>query len=161
VARFSANASKAKQATSRARQIDKIKIEDIKPSSRQYPFIRFEYDERDKLHRTAVEVQKMAKGFDKMLFSNVNFRIDAGEKVAIIGPNGIGKTTLLRCLAGDLAPDTGHHQVDRQGQDRLLRAGPHCRFAEDKNMTDWMTYCADRTMTIKRCAPRWAVAVLR
>src|SRR5512147_19299 len=75
VARFSANASKAKQATSRARQIDKIKVEDIKPSSRQYPFIRFEYDERDKLHRNAVEVQHMAKGFDRALFSNVNLSI--------------------------------------------------------------------------------------
>src|SRR5487761_2105259 len=63
------------QATSRARQIDKIKIEDIKPSSRQYPFIRFEYDEREKLHRSAVEVESLSKGFDKVLFSNVNLRV--------------------------------------------------------------------------------------
>ncbi len=127
VARFSANASKAKQATSRARQIDKIKIEDFKPSSRQYPFIRFEYDEREKLHRVAVEVEKMAKGFDRMLFSNVNFRIDAGEKVAIIGPNGIGKTTLLRILAGDLQPDTGTVKWAEKAKPRLLRAGPRAR----------------------------------
>src|SRR5664279_6081725 len=93
VARFSANASKAKQATSRARQIDKIKVEDIKPSSRQYPFIRFEYDEREKLHRNAVEVEKLGHGFDRPLFSDFNMMVEAGEKIAIIGENGIGKTT--------------------------------------------------------------------
>ncbi len=139
VARFSANASKAKQATSRARQIDKIKIEDIKPSSRQYPFIRFEYDEKDKLHRTAVEVQHMAKGFDRVLFSNVNFRIDAGERVAIIGPNGIGKTTLLRCLAGDLATDTGTIKWTDKAKIGYYAQDHAHDFAEDKLMMDWMT----------------------
>ncbi|MFH2133927.1 MAG: ABC-F family ATPase [Pseudomonadota bacterium] len=139
VARFSANASKAKQATSRARQIDKIKIEDIKPSSRQYPFIRFEYDEREKLHRTAVEVQHMAKGYDKVLFSNVNFRIDAGEKVAIIGPNGIGKTTLLRCLAGDLEADTGTIKWAEKAKLGYYAQDHAHDFAEDKEMMEWMT----------------------
>ncbi len=140
VARFSANASKAKQATSRARQIEKIKVEDIKPSSRQYPFIRFEYDEREKLHRTAVEVQKMSKGFDRNLFSNVNFRFDAGERVAIIGSNGIGKTTLLRCLAGDLAPDTGTIKwTDKAKLGYYAQDHAH-EFAKDQNLTDWMTY---------------------
>ena len=141
VARFSANASKAKQATSRARQIDKIKIEDIKPSSRQYPFIRFEFDERDKLHRTAVEVQHVAKGYDKVLFSNVNFRIDAGDKVAIIGPNGIGKTTLLRCLAGDLQPDTGTIKWTDKAKIGYYAQDHGPEFAEDKQMMDWMTDC--------------------
>ena len=139
VARFSANASKAKQATSRARQIDKIKIEDIKPSSRQYPFIRYEYDERDKLHRVAVEVEKMAKGYDKMLFSNVNFRIDAGEKVAIIGPNGIGKTTLLRCLAGDLAPDHGSIKWAEKAKLGYYAQDHAADFAENIEMMEWMT----------------------
>src|SRR5512135_760634 len=141
VARFSANASKAKQATSRARQIDKIKIEDIKPSSRQYPFIRFEYDEREKLHRVAVEVEKVAKGFDRMLFSNVNFRIDAGEKVAIIGPNGIGKTTLLRILAGDLEPDTGTVKWAEKAKLGYYAQDHAHEFAKDKTLTDWMTDC--------------------
>jgi ATPase subunit of ABC transporter with duplicated ATPase domains len=139
VARFSANASKARQATSRARQIDKIKIEDIKPSSRQYPFIRFEYDEREKLHRVAVEVQHMAKGFDRVLFSNVNFRVDAGEKIAIIGPNGIGKTTLLRCLAGDLAPDTGTIKWADKAKPGYYAQDHAHEFAQNKTLTDWMT----------------------
>jgi len=140
VARFSANASKAKQATSRARQIDKIKIEDIKPSSRQYPFIRFEYDEREKLHRVAVEVQHMSKGFDRVLYSNVNFRIDAGERVAIIGPNGIGKTTLLRCLAGDLIADTGTIKWADKAKLGYYAQDHAADFAEDNLMMDWMTY---------------------
>jgi ATPase subunit of ABC transporter with duplicated ATPase domains len=139
VARFSANASKAKQATSRARQIDKIKIEDIKPSSRQYPFIRFEYDEREKLHRVAVEVQQLTKGFDRVLFSNVNFRIDAGERVAIIGPNGIGKTTLLRCLAGDLAPSHGTIKWADKAKTGYYAQDHTTEFAEDNLMMDWMT----------------------
>jgi len=140
VARFSANASKAKQATSRARQIDKIKIEDIKPSSRQYPFIRFEYDEREKLHRVAVEVQQMSKGFDRMLFSNVNFRIDAGEKIAIIGPNGVGKTTLLRCLADELETDTGTIKWAEKAKPGYYAQDHAHDFADEKTMTDWMTY---------------------
>lgn len=140
VARFSANASKAKQATSRARQIEKIKVEDIKPSSRQYPFIRFEYDEREKLHRTAVEVQKMSKGFDRNLFSNVNFRFDAGERVAIIGSNGIGKTTLLRCLAGDLAPDTGTIKWTDKAKLGYYAQDHEYEFTKDFTLTDWMTY---------------------
>ena len=141
VARFSANASKAKQATSRARQIDKIKIEDIKPSSRQYPFIRFEFDERDKLHRTAVEVQQLSKGYDKVLFSNVNFRIDAGDKVAVIGPNGIGKTTLLRCLAGDLQPDTGAIKWTDKAKIGYYAQDHGPEFAKDQEMMDWMINC--------------------
>ncbi len=140
VARFSANASKAKQATSRAKQIDKIKIEDIKPSSRQYPFIRFEFDEREKLHRVAVEIQDMTKGFDKLLFSNVNLRVDAGEKIAIIGPNGIGKTTLLRCLAGDLEPDHGMIKWTEKAKIGYYAQDHGHDFAKDEMMTDWMTY---------------------
>ncbi len=101
VSRFSANASKAKQATSRAKQIDKIQLAEVKPSSRVSPFIRFE--QTKKLHRQAVTVEKMAKAFDdKVLFKDLGFTIEAGERVAIIGPNGIGKTTLLRTLVGEM-----------------------------------------------------------
>jgi len=140
VARFSANASKSTQAQSRAKQIDKIKIEDIKPSSRQYPFIRFDYDEREKLHRVAVEVQNMSKGFDRPLFSNFNFRVEAGERVAIIGPNGIGKTTLLRCLAGDLEVDNGTIKwTDKANVGYFAQDHAH-DFAKDVVLTDWMTY---------------------
>ena len=87
VRRFSANKSKARQATSRQKQIEKIKADavEVRPSSRQYPWIRFEFDEKDKLHRHAVEVEGLIKGFPGMakpLFKGLNLMIEAGEKVA-------------------------------------------------------------------------------
>src|SRR5574343_562364 len=103
VRRFSANKSKARQATSRAKLIDKIKIDEFKPSSRQYPWIRFEYDEREKLHRQAVEIENLTFGYDPAnpIIKNFTFTADAGDRIAIIGENGIGKTTLLKLLVGE------------------------------------------------------------
>ena len=138
VRRFSANASKARQATSRARQIEKIKVEDVKPSSRQYPFIRFEYDEREKLHRQAVELEHLGHGFDKPLFSDFSMRVEAGEKVAIIGENGVGKTTLLRCLAGDLEPQHGKIKWAEKANLGYFAQDHAADFSKDMNLFDWM-----------------------
>ena len=97
VSRFSANASKSKQATSRAKQIDKIKLDEVKPSSRVSPFIRF--DQEKKLHRGAVHLENVGKEYDgRTIFKGLSMNVEAGERIAIIGPNGIGKTTLLRCI---------------------------------------------------------------
>lgn len=138
VRRFSANASKAKQATSRAKQIDKIKVEDIKPSSRQYPFVRYEYDDREKLHRQAVELEKVSHGFDRPLFNDFNLLVEAGEKVAIIGENGIGKTTLLRCLAGDLNPKHGKIKWAEKAKIGYFAQDHAADFETDLNLFDWM-----------------------
>src|SRR4051812_40880274 len=98
VRRFRAHKAKARQATSRMKMIEKLRPEDVKPSSRQYPFIRFLVDPKEKLHRIAVEAKGLAKKYDRPIIQDVSLSIEAGERVAIIGPNGVGKTTLLRSL---------------------------------------------------------------
>ncbi len=137
VSRFSANASKARQATSRARQIEKIQLADIKPSSRVNPYIRFEQEK--KLHRVALQVANLGKGFDgKQLFSQLNLTIEAGERVAIIGANGIGKTTLLRCLAGDLMPDNGSVKWSENVSMGYMAQDHANDFANDMTLFEWM-----------------------
>ncbi len=106
VRRFSANASKAKQATSRQKQLDKLVIEDIKPSSRRDPSIVFKA--RRQMGGEALEVVNVSKSFgDLEVLKAMNLRIEPGEKIAVIGHNGVGKTTLLKILMEELKPDTG------------------------------------------------------
>ena len=135
VSRFSANASKSKQATSRAKQIEKIELVDIKPSSRQNPFIRF--NQEKKLHRLALEVKGLSKSYDEQLFSNLDLTVEVGERIAIIGPNGIGKSTLMKCLMGEEACDgtikwSENAEVGYYAQD-------HARdFAGGETLLEWM-----------------------
>lgn len=136
VSRFSANASKAKQATSRARQIDKIQLEDVKPSSRVSPYIKFVQNK--KLHRQAVTLEQVTKGFDRTLFSDLSLQIEAGERIAIIGPNGAGKTTLLRCLYSDLQPDSGTVKWAEQAEIGYFAQDHAADFVDDVNLFDWM-----------------------
>ncbi|MEP4892219.1 MAG: ABC-F family ATPase [Aliiglaciecola sp.] len=136
VSRFSANASKSKQATSRAKQIDKIQLDEVKPSSRQNPFIRFDQDK--KLHRLALEVEGLSKSFDTPLFSNLDLMIEVGERVAIIGPNGAGKTTLMRCLYGDIAADSGNVKWSENASIGYYAQDHAHDFEEDKTLLDWM-----------------------
>ena len=139
VRRFSANASKAKQATSRAKQIDKIKIEEMRPSSRQYPYIRFEYDEKDKLYRQALIVNKLSHGFKEPLISNVNFMVEAGEKIAIIGENGIGKSTLLKIIANTISPNDGSIKWAEKAKIGYFAQDHSEDFESDISVFDWIT----------------------
>ncbi|WJG08048.1 ABC-F family ATPase [Aliiglaciecola sp. LCG003] len=136
VSRFSANASKSKQATSRAKQIDKIQIEEVKPSSRQNPFIRFEQDK--KLHRLALEVEGLSKAFETALFSKLDLMVEVGERVAIIGPNGAGKTSLIRCLFGDLEADTGQIKWSENSQLGYYAQDHASEFEQDMSLIEWM-----------------------
>lgn len=140
VRRFSANASKSRQATSRKRQLEKIKLEDIKPSSRQNPYIRFE--QAKKLYRSAFTVEKLNfsyPGSKVQVLKNVNFTVEAGERIAIIGANGIGKTTLMRCLAGDLKPTGGTLTFVENAEVGYMPQDPQAEFEEKIDLFTWMS----------------------
>ncbi|GAA4651303.1 ABC-F family ATPase [Kistimonas scapharcae] len=137
VSRFSANASKAKQATSRARQIDKIKLDEIKPSSRQSPFIRFEQEK--KLFRQALEVTNLSQGYgDELLFSGVKLLVDVGERIAVIGQNGIGKSTFMNTLAGAMVPKSGEVKWSENANIGYYAQDHSADFEIDMNLYDWM-----------------------
>jgi len=136
VARFSANASKAKQATSRAKQIDKIKLDEVKASSRQNPFIRFEQSKE--LFRNALEIENLAQGYENDLFTNFNAIFEVGERVAIIGENGVGKTTLLNTLAGVKAPTAGSFKWSENSNIGYYAQDHAHEFETDMNLMDWM-----------------------
>ena len=138
VRRFSANASKATQAQSRAKKLDKIKLDEVKASSRMSPFMRFEQDK--KLFRIALELKGLSKSFDDLpLFENFDLMVPVGERIAVIGANGIGKTTLLRCLAEDLEPTSGEIKWSENVKLAYYAQDHSADFAEDLNLFDWMS----------------------
>jgi len=136
VSRFSANASKSKQATSRARQIDKIKLDEVKPSSRQNPFIRFE--ESKKLHRLALEVNGLSKQYDEVLFKNLNMMVEVGERIAVIGANGVGKTTLLNCLLNITPANAGEVKWSENVNIGYYAQDHASDFVTDMSLVEWM-----------------------
>ncbi len=136
VSRFSANASKARQATSRARQIEKIELEEVKPSSRVSPYIRFDQDK--KLYRLALELEGLTKGYDEPLIENLDLMVEVGERIAVIGPNGIGKTTLLKCLVGQLEPDRGIVKWSANAEIGYVAQDRGDDFETDVTLFEWM-----------------------
>ena len=138
VSRFSANASKAKQATSRAKRLEKIKLDDIKASSRVSPYIRYSQDK--KLHRQAVVLEKLGHQFDEQtLFTNGNIILEAGARLAIIGENGAGKTTLLRCLMNELSATSGTIQWAENATLGYCPQDSTIDFDSEMNLFDWMS----------------------
>lgn len=140
VRRFSANKSKAKQATSRMKLIDKLKPEDIKPSSRQYPWIRFEYDEKEKLHRQAFEIENLSFGYDggPRIFNNFDLSLNAGDRLAVIGENGVGKSTFLKLLVGALTPQHGEIRWAEKARFGYYAQDHADDFKSDTALTDWV-----------------------
>ncbi|MFM1885177.1 MAG: hypothetical protein RL026_334 [Pseudomonadota bacterium] len=139
VRRFSANASKSRQATSRKRQLDKIKLEEVRPSSRQNPYIVFE--QVKKLYRGAVTVDELSftyPGSDVKVLDKISFQVEAGERIAIIGPNGVGKTTLMQCLAGAFAPTKGTVTWVENAVVGYMAQDPSAEFEEKTDLFSWM-----------------------
>jgi ATPase subunit of ABC transporter with duplicated ATPase domains len=137
VSRFSANASKSRQATSRKRQIEKIELAEVKPSSRQSPYIRFEQDK--KLYRLAVSLDKLSKSFgEHKVFRDVTLHVEAGERVAIVGTNGIGKTTLLRSIMAELPVDHGAVKWAENAEAAYMPQDHAAHFEDPVTVFDWM-----------------------
>ncbi|NLY64026.1 MAG: ABC-F family ATPase [Alcaligenaceae bacterium] len=138
VRRFAANKSKSRQATSRLKQIDRIKADavEVKPSSRQNPYIRFE--QKKPLHRLAVTAEKVNKAYDEPVIRDFSCMVEAGQKIAIIGANGVGKTTLLRLFATDLKPDTGTIKWSENAEIGYMPQDVSDYFQVDMNVFDWM-----------------------
>ena len=138
VSRFSANASKAKQATSRAKQLEKIKLEEIKPSSRVSPYIRF--NQIKKLYRQALTLEDFGHNFEhENLFNSGNLILSAGTRLAIIGENGSGKTTFLRCLMGELKNQNGTIQWAQNASLGYCPQDSTADFECEDTLFDWMS----------------------
>jgi ATPase subunit of ABC transporter with duplicated ATPase domains len=138
VARFSANASKAKQASSRAKKLDKIKLDEVKSSSRMTPSISLK--QTKKLHRQTLVLENLAHGFgDEVLFKGGNMILEAGAKLAIIGENGVGKTTLLRCLMNEFSPNHGEIKWAENATVGYCPQDSTADFDSNLNLFDWMS----------------------
>ena len=138
VARFSANASKAKQATSRAKRLEKIELAEVKSSSRRKPYIVFE--QHKKLHRLAITLEDVGHGYpDLPLFNNANLLLEAGSRLAIIGENGAGKTTLLKCLVDELSPEHGTIKWAENAAIGYIPQDSTKDFDCDLSLFDWMS----------------------
>jgi len=138
VNRFSANASKAKQASSRARKMEKISLDEVKTSSRQTPNLSFMQTKR--LHRQALVLDKLGHGYDgDTLFSNGNVILEAGAKLAVIGENGAGKTTFLRCLLGELQANVGEVKWSDNATIGYCPQDSTADFDTDLTIFEWMS----------------------
>ncbi|PMH44941.1 ABC-F family ATPase [Vibrio sp. 10N.286.49.B3] len=138
VNRFGANASKAKQASSRAKKMDKIKLDEVKSSSRMSPSIDF--GEGRKLHRLALELENVGHSFDdQLLFENGSLLLEAGTRLAVIGENGVGKSTLLRCLVGDLEQSQGIVKWSENASVGYCPQDSTADFDNDLSIFDWIS----------------------
>ena len=151
IQRFSANASKSKQATSRKKQLEKLTLEDIKPSSRRYPFLDFKPDREvgnDLL--TVNGISKEVEGIK--VLDNVSFTVNKGDKIAFVGPDGLAKTTLFRILTGELAQDSGFYKWGITTSQAYFPKDNSSYFdGVDLTLVDWLRqFSKDQTETFIR-----------
>ena len=143
VRRFSANASKAKQATSRANQLKKIKLAEVKKSSRVYPFIKF--NQEKKIYNSVLEVEGLKKYYDELkVIHNFSLNVENGERIALIGKNGIGKTTLLESLVQNIKIDSGKINWNKNASIGYFSQNHNMEFNHDITLINWMKQWAQK-----------------
>ncbi|SFE36057.1 ABC-F family ATP-binding cassette domain-containing protein [Alteribacillus iranensis] len=152
IARFSANASKSKQATSRKKTLEKISLDDIKPSSRRYPYVHFQ-PERE-LGKDLLTVEGLTKTVDGVkVLDNVSFTLNSGDKVAFVGDHEIAKTTLFQILSGELEPDEGTYKWGlTTSQSYFPKDNSKYFEGVDLNLVEWLRQYSpeDQTETFIR-----------
>ena len=150
IQRFSANASKSKQATSRKRALEKIELDDIKPSSRKYPYIDFR-PERS-IGNEVLTVTNLSKTIDGVkVLDNVSFIVNHDDKIAFVGSNEIAKTTLFKILAGEMEPDEGSYKWGITTSTSYFPKDNSKEFDNDDTIVDWLTqYSPEKDATYVR-----------
>lgn len=138
IARFSANASKSKQATSRKKLLDKISLEDIKPSSRRYPFVGFTPDRE--IGNDLLRVENLTKTIDGVcVLDNLSFVMNKGDKIALVGMNETAKTTLFKILMGEMEADSGTFKWGITTSQAYFPKDNSSYFENSKlNLVDWL-----------------------
>ena len=137
IARFSANASKSKQATSRKKSLEKIELDEIKPSNRKYPYIDFKPDRE--VGNDILEVKNLSKTVDGVkLLDNISFTVKANDKIAVLADNELAKTVLFQILAGELAPDEGKIRWGTTITTTYFPKDNNYLFEEDMTLVDWL-----------------------
>ncbi len=150
IQRFSANASKSKQATSRKRALEKIELDDIKPSSRKYPYIDFRPFRE--IGNEVLTVENLSKTIDGVkVLDNISFILNREDKVALVGPNEQAKTVLFKILAGEMEPDEGTYKWGLTTTQSYFPKDNSAEFNNDDTIVDWLTqYSPEKDATYVR-----------
>ena len=137
IARFSANASKSKQATSRKKSLEKIELEEIKPSNRKYPYIDFKPDREP--GKEILKVEKISKTVNgEKVLDNISFTVKSNDKIAFLADNEIAKTVLFQIIAGELEPDEGTVTWGTTISNAYFPKDNNYLFTQDVSITDWL-----------------------
>lgn len=150
IQRFSANASKSKQATSRKRALEKIELDDIKPSSRKYPYIDFR--PAREIGNEVLTVNDLTKTIDGVkILDHVSFTLTREDKVAFVGPNELAKTVLFKILSGEMEPDEGDYKWGLTTTQSYFPKDNTAEFDNDDTIVDWLTqYSPEKEATYVR-----------
>ena len=144
IQRFSANASKSKQATSRKRALEKIELDNIKPSSRQYPYIVFKPNRE--IGNDVLEVKNLTKTINGVkVLDNISFIVNRTDKIALVGPNELAKTTLMQIISGEMEPDSGDYKWGVTTSQSYFPKDNTKEFSSEDTIVEWLTqYSPDK-----------------